>query len=88
VILGGPALYIAGNALFKRALWGEFPRSRPMAILALAAFVVLALVSSMVILLSAATLVTIGVAFWDARDERISSDKEPTASASPTHAAS
>jgi low temperature requirement protein LtrA len=49
VILGGPALYIAGNALFKRALWGEFPRSRTVAILALAASVVLALVSSMVI---------------------------------------
>jgi low temperature requirement protein LtrA len=36
VVLGGPALYLAGNALFNRALSGRVPRSRLLAIAILA----------------------------------------------------
>jgi low temperature requirement protein LtrA len=65
LILGGPALYLAGSAIFKMALWQEVPWSRPVAILALGALIPLALVSSALVLLAAATLVLVGVALWD-----------------------
>jgi low temperature requirement protein LtrA len=71
LILGGPTLYLAGNALFKWALWDRLPRSRLVAICALAALVSLAVVSSTLVLLVAATLVVIAVALWDMRAERI-----------------
>ena len=71
LILGGPAFYLAGNALFKWALWDRLPRSRLVAICALAALVSLAVVSSTLVLLVAATLVVIAVALWDMRAERI-----------------
>lgn len=70
LILGGPALYLAGNALFKWALWGHLPRSRPVAICALVALVPVAAVSSALALLVAATLVLVVVALWDMRNER------------------
>jgi low temperature requirement protein LtrA len=78
VILGGPALYLLGNALFKWALWRELPRSRPLAILTLSVLVLLALVSSLVILLFAATVIVVGVALLDARNERSSSNEQAT----------
>lgn len=65
--LGGPALYLVGNALFKWALWDRLPRSRLVAICALAALVPLAVVSSALVLLVAATLVLVAVALWDMR---------------------
>jgi low temperature requirement protein LtrA len=71
LILGGPALYLVGNALFKWALWDRLPRSRLVAICALAALVSLAVVSSTLVLLVAATLVVIAVALRDMRAERI-----------------
>ncbi len=54
------------RALFKRALWGEAPRSRTGAILPLAALVLLALVSPLVTPLSAATCSQL-CCVWDAR---------------------
>jgi low temperature requirement protein LtrA len=71
LILGGPALYLVGNALFKWALWDRLPRSRLVAICALAALVPLAVVSSALGLLVAATLVIVAVALWDLRAERM-----------------
>lgn len=67
MILGGPALYLAGNALFKWALWNYVPQSRLVAIAALAALAPLAAVSSALLLLAAATLVVVAVAFSDRR---------------------
>ena len=66
---GGPALYLAGNALFKRALWDYLPRSRLVAICALVALVPVAAFSSALALLAAATLVLVAGALWDARAE-------------------
>jgi low temperature requirement protein LtrA len=55
IILAGPALYLAGNRLFKWALWQYAPRSRTVAILALGTLIPLALASSTLVLLGAAT---------------------------------
>lgn len=65
LILGGPALYLIGNGAFVRALWDRVPRSRVVAILALGALAPLALVSSTLALLGAATLVVLGIALGD-----------------------
>lgn len=67
IILGGPALYLAGTVLFKSALWGYVPASRFAGIAALAAIVPLALVASNLVLAAAATGVVVGVAAWDTR---------------------
>ena len=47
------------------ALWDRVPRSRAVAILALGALASLALVSSTLVLLGAATVIIAGVALWD-----------------------
>jgi len=67
LILGGFALYLLGNALFEWVLRGRPPRSRPVAVCALAALLPLSLATSALVLLSAATLIMFVVALWDAR---------------------
>lgn len=67
LILGGPALYLAGTALFHWALWHDVPGSRLLAIAALAALVPVAVVTSTLLLSASATLVLIGVAAWGER---------------------
>jgi low temperature requirement protein LtrA len=62
VILGGPALYLAGNALFNFALTGETPRSRLVGIVLLAALVPLATVVEPLVLSIAATVVVLALA--------------------------
>jgi low temperature requirement protein LtrA len=63
VILGGPALFLAGNALFKHALLGYVPHSRFLAIGALALLAPLALVVSPLVLSAAAAVVVTAMAF-------------------------
>jgi len=65
LILGGPALYLAGNALFKWSLWEYVPWSRIGAIAALAALVPVALVSSALVLGACATAVVVALAVRD-----------------------
>jgi low temperature requirement protein LtrA len=65
LILGGFALYLLGNALFEWTLRGRLPRSRLVAVCALAALLPLSVVSSALVLLSAATLVMFAVALRD-----------------------
>jgi low temperature requirement protein LtrA len=55
IILAGPALYLASNCLVKRTLWQYVPRSGTVAILALGRLIPLALASSALVLLGAAT---------------------------------
>ncbi|WP_240930530.1 low temperature requirement protein A [Isoptericola sp. BMS4] len=53
-IAGGPALYLVGNLLFQRALWGRTPRSR---VAGLAALAVVAAVAPLLPLIATAALV-------------------------------
>jgi low temperature requirement protein LtrA len=62
VILGGPALYLAGNALYKRSLIGHVPWSRIAAIAALALLVPVALAADRLLLSAAASLVVAALA--------------------------
>jgi low temperature requirement protein LtrA len=64
VILGGPALFLAGHALFKRSLSGRLYTSRLVAILVLA-FLTPAMLMPQLALAVGAALVLVAVACWD-----------------------
>lgn len=70
VLVGGPALYLLGNALYKRAVYGRLPLSH---LAGLAALVVLAAVAGLTDLLMVgglATLLLVGVAGWESLSRR------------------
>jgi low temperature requirement protein LtrA len=67
VILGGPALYLIGNCWFQWALWDDVPRSRLVALAALAAAIPLSALTSRLVLLAAATAVLAALAIRDTR---------------------
>jgi low temperature requirement protein LtrA len=64
-VLGGPALFLAGHVLFKKAVFGGFSTPRLTGIAALAALVPVGLVVTRLVLSAAATLVIAAVAAWD-----------------------
>jgi low temperature requirement protein LtrA len=66
-VLGGPALFLVGHALFKRAVFGLLSIQRLVAVLALAALALVGLFAPPLLLASAATLVVVAVAAWDSR---------------------
>ncbi|WP_446218687.1 low temperature requirement protein A [Micromonospora sp. IBHARD004] len=70
VILGGPALYLAGHARFEQAVFGRVSRSRPIGVLVLAALTPAMLASPPLIVATAAALVLAGVAASDAARAR------------------
>ena len=65
VILGGPALFVAGHALFKQVVFGYVPWSRPIALLALAAVAPALVAAPPLVVAITATGVLIGVAVSD-----------------------
>jgi low temperature requirement protein LtrA len=62
IILGGPLVYLAGTALFQRALTGTVPRSRLVAVVVLAALAPVGAVTSTLVLSALALAVVVGVA--------------------------
>jgi low temperature requirement protein LtrA len=70
VILGGPALYLAGNALFKRMSAPHLPLSHLIGLAALALLAPFAPAMASINLAAAATAVLIGVAIWEWRSLR------------------
>jgi low temperature requirement protein LtrA len=57
VILGGPVLYLLGNALFKHSLIGHIPPSRLFGLLALVLLIAVAIAANRLVLSAATTLV-------------------------------
>lgn len=71
VATGGPALFIAGHALFKRVVFGVFTRARISALLALAVLAVASpLLTPLALHIGAATVV-VALALWDVRAYRL-----------------
>ena len=66
-ILGGPALYLAGNALFKRAIGAALPRSHILGLLLLAFGALCSAIASVLAVATAAMLALIVVAAWETR---------------------
>jgi len=70
VLLGGPALYLIGNLLFKRASAKHFPLSHLMGLGLLALLVPAATVASPLMFSGATALVLVIVAIWETRSFR------------------
>ncbi|HVG98488.1 MAG TPA: low temperature requirement protein A [Chloroflexota bacterium] len=64
-IVAGPALFLIGHALFKRATFGHFSPARPLAVVALVVLSPLGLLISPLVLSAAATAVLVGVGLYD-----------------------
>lgn len=64
-VLGGPALFLLGHLLFKRAVFGNLSWSRLIALAVLAALIPLGGVAAPLLLAGAATAVVLGVAVVD-----------------------
>ncbi|GAA2138280.1 low temperature requirement protein A [Actinomadura napierensis] len=71
VAAGGPALFVFGHALFKRAVFGEFTRARLTALLALAGLAAIAFAFTPLTLHICATVVVAALALWDVRAYRL-----------------
>jgi low temperature requirement protein LtrA len=65
VVLGGPSLYLLGNVLFKRALYGRMPLSHLVALAALALLILAVPMMPPLALGAATTLVLVIVAVWE-----------------------
>lgn len=76
LILGGPALYLIGNALFNWELSRRVPWSRLVAIATLVALVPLAASMSALVLMIMATAIVVALVVWDVRG-RWSSRRPP-----------
>jgi low temperature requirement protein LtrA len=70
IILGGPALYLAGNALFKRISAPNLPLSHLIGLAMLAVIAVFASLTTALGLAAAATVVLTTVALWEWRSFR------------------
>lgn len=69
-VLGGPALYLLGNILFKRAIWGRLPLSHLVGLGLLALLIPVAAVASPLALGAAATVILVIVGAWETRSLR------------------
>jgi low temperature requirement protein LtrA len=76
-ILGGPALYLAGNALFKRLSASRVPLSHLVGLGLMALLVPVAPIVSPLILAASSTLVLIVVTVWEWRSLRQAADAAP-----------
>ena len=63
--LGGTALFVAGHALFKWAVFGVLPFSQAVAIAALMALIPLGFTMPTLVLSGAAGLIMVGLALWE-----------------------
>jgi low temperature requirement protein LtrA len=68
--LGGTALFVAGHAFFKWAVFGVLPFSRAVAIAALAALIPVGFAIPTLALSSLAGLIVVGLAVWDTLTHR------------------
>jgi low temperature requirement protein LtrA len=64
-VLGGPALFLVGNILFKRVTGGRYPLSHLVGLALLALLIPLPLVVSPFVIGAIATLVLVIVAVWE-----------------------
>jgi low temperature requirement protein LtrA len=63
--LGGTALFVAGHAFFKWAVFGVLPFSHAVAVAALMALIPVGLAMPTLVLSGAAGLIVVGLAVWD-----------------------
>jgi low temperature requirement protein LtrA len=78
--LGGTALFLAGHAFFKWAVFGVLPWSRAVAVATLAALIPVGFAIPALALSGAAGLIVVVLAAWDtlAHGEQVRSPRQPT----------
>ena len=67
VLIGGPAIYLLGNAFYKRIVYGRFPLSHGVGLALLAALAPVSFVTDLLMVNGLTTVVMIVVAAWEAR---------------------
>lgn len=88
VAIGGPMLFIAGHAWFKRIVFGGFTTARVVAILGLAALAPVAGLLTPLLLSLSTTLIIAALALWDVRAfHRAHRDKAAAVGITDPHAA-
>ncbi|KAF0815437.1 hypothetical protein IGB42_00518 [Andreprevotia sp. IGB-42] len=69
-LIGGPAVYLLGNALYKKVVYGRFPLSHLAGLLALAVLVPLSYLTDRLMVGGLTTVLLVGVAAWEACSRR------------------
>jgi low temperature requirement protein LtrA len=83
VILGGPALFLAGRAIFEYAVFARVSRDRPIGLLALAVAAPVTLLLPPLLAAIAATAVLAGIAIADAARAREQPPEPPSPPGGP-----
>ncbi|MBJ6765466.1 low temperature requirement protein A [Myxococcaceae bacterium JPH2] len=65
VLIAGPAIYLLGNAVYKRVVYGRFPASHFMGLGALAVLTPLSFLTNLLTVNGWTSLVMVAVAVWD-----------------------
>lgn len=69
-LIGGPAIYLIGNALYKHVVYGRWPISHGVGLIVLAAIVPFAYSTDLLVVGALTTLAVLVVAGWDALARR------------------
>lgn len=65
VIFGGPAIYLIGNAIYKRLIYGQIPLSHVVGLLALAIAAPFGLLTDLLMISGITTAIILAVAVWE-----------------------
>jgi low temperature requirement protein LtrA len=70
VIYGGPAIYLIGNAVYKRLIYGRFPVSHIVGVLALIIAAPFAFRTDLLMISGITTVIVLAVAVWESYSSR------------------
>lgn len=87
VLIGGPLIYLLGNAAYKKIVYGAFPLSHGVGIALLLVLFPLAFLTDRLLVGALTTLVLIVVAVWQTRHPRAVPQRAGAQGASPAHTA-
>ncbi len=71
VIYGGPAIYLIGNAVYKRLIYGRFPTSHVLGILALVIAAPFAFWTDLLMVSGITTVIMLAIAVWEGCTSRL-----------------
>ena len=79
VLIGGPAIYLTGNAIYKRVVYGRLPLSHLAGLMALAALLPFAWLTDLLMVGGLTTVIMLVTAIWEARSRRGLARRHPHA---------
>jgi low temperature requirement protein LtrA len=69
-LLAGPAIYLVGNALYKKVVYGEVPVSHTTGLIALVLLAPFAYATDLLMIGALTTVIMLVVGFWESRNRR------------------